>query len=480
MKKIYIFSCLLALIASSCSDFLDVRPKGEKVENDLFDTPSGFEDAINGVYGAMAMNSLYGMDLVWGIPEILGQNLNCGSDVGVDLARYNYSGNQYVRDRLSAVWTDAYKAIGYANNVLQNLEKQSPDNLPLYNYYKGEMLGVRAMLHFDLLRLFAPTDKSKQGIPYVTSYSFSVKPFSTVGEVYTKLIADLTEAESLLADDEKVMKYPRDNSQYDKFLNWRETHINLYAVRALLARVCWMSGDNANAAKYAESVISSGRFPLVEPDKVPTCIAGVLSPEETIFGLYSNSYLDVSQKYLYTYSSYFSYNPYDNITGATRLEPWTALYSLDVDATTQDFRRNQFRQSGGVAMSLKLVDCETIEQTVSSSRNLISGISLINTSEMYLIAADALFATNPEKALGYFNDEIKSRGLTALQSIADLNTEKIYNEFHKELYGLGQHWYNLKRLNRDIVSNHESRVIPASETVYVLPIPQEEFEYRPK
>ncbi len=37
MKKIYLtLLSLLALATTACNDFLDVRPKGEKVENDQF------------------------------------------------------------------------------------------------------------------------------------------------------------------------------------------------------------------------------------------------------------------------------------------------------------------------------------------------------------------------------------------------------------------------------------------------------------
>lgn len=38
----------------------------------------------------------------------------------------------------------------------------------------------------------------------------------------------------------------------------------------------------------------------------------------------------------------------------------------------------------------------------------------------------------------------------------------------------------MKRLKRDIISNAENRIIPASEDIYVIPIPEEEFEYRPE
>jgi hypothetical protein len=36
----------------------------------------------------------------------------------------------------------------------------------------------------------------------------------------------------------------------------------------------------------------------------------------------------------------------------------------------------------------------------------------------------------------------------------------------------------MKRLNKDIVSNYESRTIPANDDIYVLPIPQDEYDYR--
>ena len=126
MKKIYLtILSMMALATTACNDFLDVRPKGEKVENEQFETAKGFEDAINGVYGFMTSTSLYGMDFVWGIPEILGQNLRSDDSGMTDLARYNYADNSDLTRRFSDMWSDGYKAIGYANNVLQNLDKKS-------------------------------------------------------------------------------------------------------------------------------------------------------------------------------------------------------------------------------------------------------------------------------------------------------------------------------------------------------------------
>lgn len=66
----------------------------------------------------------------------------------------------------------------------------------------------------------------------------------------------------------------------------------------------------------------------------------------------------------------------------------------------------------------------------------------------------------------------------ALRAGKTLTKEMIFNEYHKEMFGEGQVWYNMKRLNRDIQSNVELRTIPASENIYVLPIPVDEFNYR--
>ena len=61
------------------------------------------------------------------------------------------------------MWSEQYAIIGYINNILAHLDER-PD-LTLHDYYRGEMLGLRAFLHFDLLRLFArPTSRPKASL----------------------------------------------------------------------------------------------------------------------------------------------------------------------------------------------------------------------------------------------------------------------------------------------------------------------------
>ncbi|ERI86362.1 hypothetical protein HMPREF1981_00953 [Bacteroides pyogenes F0041] len=482
MKKrlhIFPFILILCMLNTACDEFLNVHPKSEKLERELFKNAQGFEDAINGVYGSMQRTQLYGKDLVWGIPEVLAQNLNGQSTEMTFLAKYDYTNNDDLRQRLSDTWTYAYQTIGYANNILNQLNEKSEQDLPLYNFYKGEMLGVRALLHFELLRMFAPMNMDARGIPYLKAYSYKVQDFGKVGENYASILTDLHEAEKLLKDDEEGIAYPRNNKKYSKFLNYRETHFNLYAVYGLLARVYWMKGDMPNAAVYAQKIIESGKFPLVGEIEVQDFLAGVLSPKETIFGIYSVSYLKTSRSYLYNFHSFFSYNPYYDGSGSNHLLPYNAVFDKDTEEGSQDFRRNQFKELTGYVKFLKLVDYYTIENNVPTERkDMIPGVTVMHSSEMYLIAAEALLETNYSKALEYFNSEITSRGLPRLKDHVKLTKEMIFNEYHKELFGEGQIWYNMKRLNRDIVSNAETRVIKGSDKVYVIPVPKEEFEYR--
>lgn len=479
--SVTVLTLALGISTAACSDYLDVRPSGEKVEGDLFDSPKGFEAAIYGVYGSMVTTPLYGQDLLWGLTDVMAQDLSCGSTAMTALAKYDYD-NQYVRDRFAAVWTAAYQTVGYANNVIKNINN-TDISLPLRDVYMGEMLAVRALMHFEMYRLFASSNPSAKAIPYVETWDFSVKPFLSGEQVVARIERDFLEAERLLAPaDEPVMKYPRDDKQYDNFMNWRETHLNVWAVRALLARFYTYIGDMGKAGNYAKNVIESQVFPLVDQTEVRDFIAGVLSPKETIFGLYAPKYISTCKDLLYNFTSYQSYTPYDNISGSVYTYPWQNIYNEDLASTSQDARIAHFRSENSVAKCLKVVDYAGIANNSVSNRSEISGVNIIRVAELYLIAAEAFFTSDPEAALGYYNDQITSRGLSKFIPDADnpFTYTRIYNEFHKELFCEGQQWFNMKRLSLDFPSNAESRTVLASDDIYVVPVPADEYEYRPE
>ena len=52
-KKLRYMMLCLSLFAFGCNDWLDVQPKSQVKEEDLFSSESGFRDALTGIYALM-------------------------------------------------------------------------------------------------------------------------------------------------------------------------------------------------------------------------------------------------------------------------------------------------------------------------------------------------------------------------------------------------------------------------------------------
>jgi len=150
-------------------------------------------------------------------------------------------------------------------------------------------------------------------------------------------------------------------------------------------------------------------------------------------------------------------------------------------------RLNWFRpinEAGTTNYLLKPVDwlMKNASTNTPESRGLIEGISVIRSVEMYYIVAEAyLKENNKVEAARYLNLVLNSRGLTNLENrdpVIEPTIDLIYNERHKEFFGEGHRWFEMKKRNSDIISNSDLKTIPAADKIYVLPIPVEEFDYR--
>lgn len=480
MKKYSILFLILTFVASGCDNFLSVKPKAEIVEHVYFDTPEGFEDALYGAYSVLSDPVLYGEHLSWGLLDVFGQYYKKAS-INDDIKAILTLEHDRLRGYYSNIWSKCYATIGYVNNVLRNLERKDERSMHYYKLYKGEALGLRAYLHFDLLRLFAPRIQSKpeaQGIPYVTIYEALVSPFKNVTEVYDLIIKDLKEAEDLLKDDETLFTYPRSFKLEDGFATCREIHFNLYAAQALLARVYWMKGDLENALIYAKKVIDSKKFPLEDKLNLRSFLAGVLSEKETIWGVYSVKTLDNIKKNFYTYDPTFTWLPADDNV---------ALYSVTPEEGN-DMRGNDWfrillgeEESDKVVRCMKIVNETKISKPAEFSSDLIEGMNLIRIPEMYLIAAEALLDEDIEQAQDYFDEFIRSRGLFGYKDRPGsprITLEDINKERRKEFVQEGQYFFTLKRGNMDIYVDALKTTLSGSDELYTLLIPDEEFEYR--
>ena len=263
MKKIIILLCI-PFFFLGCDSFLDVNPDSEVVNDDMFNSASGVEDALYGVYMTMVTKDMYGRLMSTTIPEILAQNFTSTYQYLPYLGRFEYERSE-TRNMYKNIWKTSYLAISYLNNIINNLESKSEKDFRHYNLYMGEALGLRAVIHFDLLRFFAVHVTSideaakARAIPYVTEYDFKVTPYFSVEEIYSKVIAELKRAEAYLSEDEVLMPAERVGNEKG-FTGARVLHFNLYGAQATLARVYWMKGDLDSARIYADKVIRSNKF----------------------------------------------------------------------------------------------------------------------------------------------------------------------------------------------------------------------------
>ena len=432
-------ACVCTL--AGCEGFLNVNPKGEVFDQDMFTSAEGYEDALYGIYAELGTTKyLYRDYMVW-VPEVMGVNLLSSSTsdglTNFSMGLWDAFGAPGLR---KGIWSAAYKTINHINNILGYIEKGGDDQFQYTKLYKGEALALRAMLHFDMMRLFGPpawadAQAKAKVIPYVTKYAFDITPFSSYEDVYEYIIADLEEAEKCLAADETLLPAVRDNSAAG-FTSCRIIHMNLYAVQALLARVYWYKGDLAKASEYAYKVIESGKFSF--------------RPREAFGFSSSTTNLTVRD------DAYVIFNDGSSASGTDlRLSAW--------------FDGTQFKN---------LVNRAYVEGSNSYSGKSILGVNIFRISEMYYIMAEALMESDPEKATEYYDAVVTTRDLDPLTGTSTVTADNLYNERCKEFFGEGFRWFDMKRLGKDIQVNTSTLLPGNSLSTYVIPLPLAEEENR--
>ncbi|MDR0544661.1 MAG: RagB/SusD family nutrient uptake outer membrane protein [Odoribacteraceae bacterium] len=471
MKSHYRLFLLALFIAttSACSDWLEVLPKSRVLANKHFDTEQGYADQLTGVYTRMTSAALFGQELTFGLREVLAQNYNLDvSGSYYRAAQYDYA-DAGVKARITNAWSEAYTAIANLNLMLEYMEEINPAKFSGDNYaiYKGEALGLRAFLHFELLRMFAPAPASNPGapaIPYVTEYATSVTPLSTVSQALDLVIADLNAAVELLKSDPLCLA-----SSGDAYLERpaRARRFNYYAARATLARAYLWRGDLENARVHAEVVIDDACFSWVH---YTAAMAANINERDAIYKNEHIFRLDIVKMEDVV-------KPYVTATaGVNKLSPSEVqmdnIYEVSAAALGMDYRYvYHYAYDGSERYHSKFWQPE------GGTYNDM--MPLARLSEMYYIAAEAWVERDSiVRAVGLLNTVRDARGLSnypLAETLTPLQVkEEIYKEYRKETLGEGQLFYYYKRLNYPVIPGSAR---PGNDAIYVFPLPDNEVEF---
>lgn len=483
MKKI-IYTMIIACttLFASCDSWLEVKPYDQIAEGELQKSEEGYQKMLNGIYIDLNSDALYGQTLSVEMIEVMGGAYTIGTDNSVwgnykDLSSYKYN-TEYWRNRLDQTWNKAYALILNCNKILETID----GNKNLFtdgSYYiiKGEALALRAMLHFDMLRLFGPVyskDSDKKAIPYYTKQTNSPEPILTAQEVMEKITTDYEDALNYLANDPvktegTMMSSTEDGSS--NFLRYRALRLNYYAVEALMARAYLYMGNKTEAFKYATDVIKTADqniFPFVDKNLV---IGSPADPDrifssEVLFALTNTSrgtihknFFDPSRLPNYVFRMDDSMMSNLVYGGAATTGGYQDDYRYRACWMATGSNRYFYKYSDMVANG-------SIQNTM---------IPMVRLGEMFLIAAESQ-SGDLKAGVQYVNALRRNRGVASLTT---LTPELLKYEYIRELYGEGQLFFLYKRLNSDIITSATSSKNPkASDLIFVVPLPDTETENR--
>lgn len=462
--KYSIITLIFLFCYTSCKkDFLNVPNKAALVREVYVTDFKTMGEFLNGAYFKLASGFYTGLFIVYG--DLVADNVNPAT--GSIYFGAHYPWNQQSTDgavnleagrsaaNLNAIWNNGYKIIRDCSFILENIGKYEKEDPAKADNMRGQAYALRALVHFALVNAFAQTyiftsDGSHPGIPYVTTSDWTEHVTrQSVAEVYNSVIIDLNKSVALLSPGAIVDA---------RFMNRN-------AVEALLARVHFFKGEYLPAKNYARQVLTNVPLMINTPSnrKYPDSLF-CKGESEGLFQLYP----DLTYGATYFPGVYFKFS----------LMVATSDIAAILKEQPNDLRRYWVVNSSGKWSVSKFPEGK------------IGGISLpatayyhtlLRSSEMYLISAEAYAKLGQEDSARFYLDKIRQRAdVTAPNSMASGQAllDSIYKERRKEFAFEGMRMYDLQRLKKDVnrtdALNSTAQILPFGSNKAIAPIPRED------
>lgn len=445
---------ILAASLSSCvNDWLDVAPSDGTDADAALTSSSDLAAARTGMYKALKGNSslvdYYGQQFfVYGDVHA-GDDYQYNNLGGSNRASFYYDMNYQTASEFSSstsssnvAWKSPYIVIGRANRIIAAAEggalSDAAEAKATIDQYAAEAKVLRALAHFDLVRIYGKPYTEDQGaslgVPLVTEVLESnAKPArSTVAEVYTQVVKDLTEAISSNALAKET----------------EPGYVSVWGAKAILSRVYLNMGDYANALSVAEDIIKNSGAALWTRDQYfKAWDASTPNESEFLFRLNVAGSTDNNDL-----------NGIGNLQQRDGYKEMVATKKF-VDMLTsdpKDVRNDMFLPATApkevATYGTNKVFLNKLRGQGGNLRN-VTIVPIIRLSEVYLTAAECAFRNNDKtKAVEYLNDLVKNRTTTeaSLATVDNITLERILIERRKELIGEGQRYFDALRNNETI------------------------------
>ena len=480
LKYNLIAIALLGFSFSSCSDFLEQNPQTDLSENDFYKTADDILSAVNGAYSSLQEGDIYGNWYVFGeIPSDNTRNQLSGS-----VTTQNEFDQFYIDTQNSMIanfWKAAYKVINRTNTILGRIDGIEI-NTELANRYKLECKFIRALMYFNLVRVYGDVPLVLKEISISESYDILREPKENV---YNQIIADLKEAQDLPVS-------------YSTAEDGRATQ---GAAKALLANVYMTLHKYAEAETILAEIINSGGYSLLEKTPGSLNIDGyknVFSPvnHNSKEGIFEIQFLKGGYGEGSNYANNFApENSGTNVvavggTGGNNI-PEMDIYNAYEEG---DLRRD-------FSMSLGYYDNRKNNEWVESryvckfmdvpyqNNDASNNYPVIRYADVILMYAEALNQNGKTAEACKYLNMTRRRGFgyqTTETSPVDLQTTDkaqfalmVEQERRVELAFENHRWFDLIRTGR-AVEVMRSKGFSLNETNLICPIPQKQIDVNPK
>lgn len=409
----------VAALSTSCSkESLDPSMEQDKIVEGSITKAEDVQGVLYGAYNRLTQTGYYGRDvIIYG--EIRADNAfangNSGRFTNVGKMSLTTS-DAYARD----TWTDIYEVIASCNIIIGLDPAEIEGDAAQVNHFIGEAYALRALAHFDLLKLYGQAHVAGGGgvgIPYIEEYKGeNLTPSrNTVDEVKSRIDADLNTAISLMSDELNDPSH---------------VYMSTYGAYALQSRVALYFGEWSDVIAAAEEVINSEAY--------------VIIPQEDFIASW---YTKSSPNSIFELA--YSTTDNNNINGLSQIYRGAAYGDIQALADIQSiFDEGDVRADTSYMIGIGAETGLLRNLGKYPSADYSDNINLIRYEEVILNYAEALFEFGqPGLALDQLNLLTAARGA---QPWTEATKENILTERRRELCFEGFRHDDLARNGMDI------------------------------
>lgn len=438
----------------SCSEWLDLRPEGEMVLDEYWQTESEAEAVMTACYRGLIEDDCTERMLVWG--EMRSDNVTEGRSVGDAISKALMQEIEPTNTYTS--WGSFYSVINYCNTfikyaptVLENDDNFTVDKL---HAMEAEVYTLRALAYFYLVRAFG-------NVPWVSTPSIDDTQNYQVPQSTERAILD-----SIIGDLNKVLPYAKAKHTTLKHTKGR---ITKNAIHALLADIYLWDNQYDKCIKECDKIIADEDLELVKAEDMLYNVFYRGNSTESIFELQYDNDVQIN----YATRNFYGYSGNENgslsfppVLAKGQHSPFKYPVGGGVVESEEDYRLDDNivnDPSLGVYPIFKYAGMNRSEVATSDVstylyRSNTSNWIVYRLSDIILMKAEALIQKDGETSLEsvvslvnmtYKRSNPDGDTLSVALYTGTADVEKlVLRERQRELMFEGKRWFDLMRMAR--------------------------------